>query len=1669
MVLVAVIFFWRGPLVNAGLSYAVRLAGYNISYSQVSLAPGRLAIVHPDVSSFHGEPVFTAERLQIAYSLRDVFGSSYLYGVHGIELDRPKFTLIHHRDSSYNVNLPANSAQASSKPFSLPRIALVLRNGSIGVLDDTRLFAHSRKLALENIQASANLQPSGRSQFRFSFAVSEEGGQFPFTGRGTLDEVRGFEMSHISARSLGIAPLLDFVVNSSTLHFANGVVSDLDLRMYGLVDRHGIMQRHLTGTAKLDHFQPYLGALTKPLRDGRGRLIIYDDGVTIPKVDGSIAGVPVRIAGAIYQLSSPKVRLGIAGKGPLRNLLTLSDAGKKLPLRGPMAFRLLVEGDATQPTTFATFSSPKVFYNRIPLDRPNGLIALHGQATTIVRSALHYDGIAVSARGRVFLAKHTKVEMFATVDAPAERLPYARDLLGPMRVQGAIASSGLDARLASSGVFAGDTPQRHFGGTFQVDGNGEGTIGPIVLDGPGQRTLYARFALDRPRAGGGAVFVSARNFEFSSEGSQPELPGISIPSLAPLAGTLDADAVVAFSGKHYAAGGNAHLYDARALGYPIDDLRAQVAATDLLQIAAEVRYRGRLGPLARGAGARVTARGYADIPVSILADGKQNVLAQIHDARFTRASIAGVALDRLEGTIGMHGKRIDVYAARLRLQGNDVVAQGSFGNGGTLAVSAANIDLAALRSLGLGVDGGDVSAVASVSGTASAPRVVGGLAANDLTLPNPRYAGLTVNASTSLTYAKDRLQLRNSLVRAGPAVGTVDGSVSGLRGDPRAARLDLDAHVRQADVGTLAQITKTQLAYPEGTLNADLALSGTAGSPHVTGSIGLPEGSVNGLRFRDASLDVAGGMNDLQARAGRVTIGSSTLGFDGDLARGAQAISLRAPRVDLADLNDYFDQGDTLGGRGSIFVSARNDADGVMIDGRVRLAHTRFHRFDIGDTRAEASSRGRTVTIDAALGSTTGRVSANGNILLPETLPLRNTFQRSSLALRLRAENVDLRTWLPAAEIHEPVTGFVNANATLHGIYPNVAVSAHADLQDAVVQRIAIRTASLDARAATGRVTITRAVLAIDNLNATASGSLGLRPADALDLTLSAQTPDAGALAKTLTGKTYDASGSASTTLHVTGNPQRPLLAETLDGDKLRYERFTLPHAHAEIRASQTRAMLVRSEIDLESGRVLAAGYAPIQSRPFYHIGPAAAPLALNLQIQQIALAQFAGLLPKGTSIAGELNGNVDLGGSLANPGLNGMLALSDGAFEGPQERSKISAARAQLALNGRTLTIQNTSATVGGGTIDASGRLTLANLQDPVRYASANLQLDSNGAVFDLPQYFRGRANGTLTYVRNPEKSGVLGGKLTFSSARIPPTALISSAPRPEASAAPTFPLALNLAVTAGDDVRVQGGPIDIGAKGRVQVGGTLASPALSGVLVSTGGTLSFYRTFQLQYPSKITFDPSDGVIPDVDATATSYVSNPPTNVSLHVTGRATHLNVDLASDPNYSREQILGILVGAASIGAVSGVQTVGGGSQVNPFQAAASGELGSLLTQNLLEPFSSQFGSSVGLNSLAINYAPGTGGGFNISARKKLFKDVNAVFAESFNYPQRQSIGILASPNDSTAIQLTFFSQPYSNRFDPFEGSTNLLSTNPSLTSVEPANGTTGFALSFQRKFR
>ncbi len=357
----------------------------------------------------------------------------------------------------------------------------------------------------------------------------------------------------------------------------------------------------------------------------------------------------------------------------------------------------------------------------------------------------------------------------------------------------------------------------------------------------------------------------------------------------------------------------------------------------------------------------------------------------------------------------------------------------------------------------------------------------------------------------------------------------------------------------------------------------------------------------------------------------------------------------------------------------------------------------------------------------------------------------------------------------------------------------------------------------------------------------------------------------------------------------------------------------------------------------------------------------------------------------------------------------------------------------------------------------------TIPNFRDP-KAATFTSTIVAKGAQFNSPQYFRGKVDANITAFRAQRGIPTVSGTVEIPSARIPLTAFWNPK-APKTSPAPPPPLAFDLHAKIGNDVRVQSTGVDVGAQGHVAITGTLAHPALGGRFTSTGGTINFIRQFTVQ-SANVNFDPSNGIMPYVNAVATTQVSNPLTYIALHVTGLAPdNMQIVFDSQPPYSRAQILALLSG---IGAPSG----SGGALAstdpsNVISNLAGGALNTYFTQQMLEPLSAALGNALGLQNLQLT--SDFTSGFGVSAAKAFGKNLTAVYSENLGQPQRRSVSIEAHHGESTAFNLMFYSVS-SPSLLATSTQTSLFGFNDlsNSTVLTPMSGNGGVNLTYEHKF-
>jgi len=1484
----------------------------SIGGAQIDLQHADLANV--DVQSRAREPIARIAQIDVGYNLRDLLpGSSRRFGLESLDVESPDITVIRHADGSYNIPIPHQQAGApNATPF---RFTGVLRNGRITIVDESP-HAFARELTIEGVRAALDVNSSARSTYSAALTYIEGGRFYPISGSADLNAPAGYARQTWILPPMPIARLVDFGLNSASMHLTAGRITGAHIRIFGLPDATGSLHTEFAATTQLRGVTIAATNLTQPVRGLHGGVDVYGNGIIFDGVSGTLAGVPVAAVGGAYDLANPSFRLALRTSGDTARLRLAATQSARLPISGNVDIGLRAEGPAANPLVLISVNAPAIRYDTFALQQSGGLFALRGNEVDAFGMRTSYRDVQFEGRGRISLQQRPNaIELLALGNAPVGSLPYEQAVLPGMPLHATVLATANDpTKIQTQGVLHGRSAAQTLAGEFAVTSQGVGTLGPLEIDGS-RGSLYAQGALDHPRGSEKAVVV-ARDFRID----------------APNAARLNGSAVLLGNGGHAVA-----------------------------------RVQGR---------------------------GMQGAIATL--------------------------------------------------SAGTLAIAAARLP----------VLGGELSAGALVRGTMTAPKINATIVASGM-----HYGQFPVSGVTSLGYGHSVLGIKDTTVGMGPAFVSVDGTVGGLAmGKPLVPRLDVNAHARAVDAQQLAKLVQpSRASLIQGSIDSDVRVTGTQASPYVRGSIDVPEGSLNGLAFRGLHGYLDGTPADIALRNGSVTVGSSAIAFSaGGGTSGAFRGELHAPRVNLADFNDFFDTGDTLAGTGSINATASYSGARLATSGTASFSDARFRRFDVGTTYAHWTTAGRTIAATVDAGGPYGSLRASGTFAIPN----------HAISMTAAVRNADLTQWLPMLGYNVPVTGHLNARGTVAGRFPDLDSTLSADVEGGTAGPLTVQRATVALHTIGGRGRIDSALVQVPDMVATASGGFGLGASDPLSLSAHITSPDIGAFAQQAVHSKLDVGGALDTTINVDGTRSYPQISDAFAIDSLRYGKLTIPHVGAQIVLDKHDVVLKNGLVNFTKGRILLAAAVPLQMAPFDP--PREAPFTASMTADDVELANFADALPQGAHVSGRLDGSLSASGAIDNPRFGGKLTLDNVTYSGPQFPTPIDAG-AQLAFSGNRVTLQNASATVGGGTIDASGGAYVPSMRD-FSAAAFTFTAAAHNALFNVPKYYNGRIDGALQVARRAGSPIAVSGSMAFSQARVPLDAFLGAGgSSPSSPALP--PIAFDsLHIVAGNNLRVQSPNVDVGAAGALTINGTLASPKLSGSFNSMGGTLSFYRNFNIER-ARVSFDPKSGIIPYVNANASTFITNPDTDIHIHVTGPATGLNLALSSQPEYDRSQILGLLVGAQQFGAVQGVQSSGTGSASasGAVQSLATGQLNQVFSRNLFEPLSTALGSTLGLTNVQLT--AGLNAGFGARAVKAFGRDLDAIFAQSFGEPIRESFTLEARPSSGTAISLTTYTQQLTNVFgaqQPFGTTASQINGQPPILSIEPMSGTNGLDLLFERKF-
>ncbi|HEV8519481.1 MAG TPA: translocation/assembly module TamB domain-containing protein [Burkholderiales bacterium] len=324
-----------------------------------------------------------------------------------------------------------------------------------------------------------------------------------------------------------------------------------------------------------------------------------------------------------------------------------------------------------------------------------------------------------------------------------------------------------------------------------------------------------------------------------------------------------------------------------------------------------------------------------------------------------------------------------------------------------------------------------------------------------------------------------------------------------------------------------------------------------------------------------------------------------------------------------------------------------------------------------------------------------------------------------------------------------------------------------------------------------------------------------------------------------------------------------------------------------------------------------------------------------------------------GRRVKGQITVDLGVRGALATPRVTGNLRLAGGEIQDHALGAHLNGIEGLIEADGDTIRIASLTARAGPGTLAASGSVGVLAPGRPV-----DLKLTARNAQPLATDLLTANMDADLTLRGQSQSRLDAAGSIKVNRATInipkalPPTIAVLDVRRPgqkpPAVSAAAVLIGYNLKVDAPSAVFVRGRGLDAEVGGALHVGGTSASPQISGGLDMRRGTFDLAGT-PLKFTSgKVSFNGTgltQKIDPTLDFEAESLANN--ITAKLNIRGYADAPKIALTSIPELPQDEVLAHLLFGVSVKQLTTLQiaqigmavaTLGGvsGGGVNPLMA-------------------------------------------------------------------------------------------------------------------------------------
>jgi translocation and assembly module TamB len=320
-----------------------------------------------------------------------------------------------------------------------------------------------------------------------------------------------------------------------------------------------------------------------------------------------------------------------------------------------------------------------------------------------------------------------------------------------------------------------------------------------------------------------------------------------------------------------------------------------------------------------------------------------------------------------------------------------------------------------------------------------------------------------------------------------------------------------------------------------------------------------------------------------------------------------------------------------------------------------------------------------------------------------------------------------------------------------------------------------------------------------------------------------------------------------------------------------------------------------------------------------------------------------------GQQVAGGVAFAADFAGHLGAPQLNGIVRADDLTYINSTYGTKLTKMHLAGRFTNDRLDITQFQGQAGDGTISASGTVGLAASSGfPV-----NIDAKLNNATLAKSDGLGATATGDINFTNGPD-GGLIKGNLTIPEARyevvyqgqaevaeLAGVRRKTDSLKPHPTPKPPSNIALNLRISADNQLFVTGMGLESEWRLDMRVRGTTASPEVSGQANVVRGTYSFAgKRFNLDRGT-VTFTGGPLTDPDINLSASTTTNG--ISAVLNITGTGQRPQIAFTSNPSLPQDEVLSRLLFGSSPQNLSAIEALqlaaalnslrGGGGGLNP----------------------------------------------------------------------------------------------------------------------------------------